>query len=282
MSRPRVFLCGITSAGNEANLRALVEPVNEHLDGLQFTFHYPTDAGADYLESRKGAGRVVYAHFGQRHGYSMTHYLWQGTMQDGDYFLQLDSAERVSTAFMTDKLPGFIDLMEETRVAMVANYGKGFLFRFNEQLEFRGSPHWYATKLDGNGINVELEKRHFWNVRHEQRGEFQWVTHYLGYMLYPAGSNHALLGLDTYGNPQELFGPREEKRLAFRREMRRRGFALTVDGFKAMCSDPAQMDVTLKGLLAGDKVWSDAYHHLVCGRTDVIHSHRPADALPIP
>lgn len=276
----RLWLVTMTSAGNEDNLRAMIEPVVTAFDGVIATFHYPTDAGATYLESRVGAGKVVYANWCQRHGYSMTHALWQGPMEEGDRFVYLDSMERISPTFCEGRLKGLLGLMDDADVAMVANYGKGFLFRFNEQLRFEGSPHWYAVNLDGKAINVELDKGEFWNVRAAQRADDQWVMHYTKYMLYPAGSNHSLLGLDTYGDPQQLFGPREQRRLAFRQEMRRRGYPVTLDGLKAMLSEP--LDETLKGYLRAEKVWSDYYHHVICGRTDVVHSHKPTDALPIP
>lgn len=280
----KLWLVTMTTAGHEANLRAMIEPVVEFFHGVVATFHYPADIGAAYLESVKGEGRIVYANWCQRHGYSMTHALWQGPMQEGDRFIYLDSTERISPAFCQGRLPGLLSLMDEADVAMVANYGKGLLFRYNEQLEFRGSPHWFATNLDGRAINVELDKTtEFWNVRNEQRASDEWVSHYLRYMLeYPAGSNHALLGLDTYGDPNALFPPREARRLEFRKLVRRRGYPVTVDGFKAMLSNPAELDTEMKGFLNGDKVWSDAYWGLVVGDTSkLVHSHKPTDALPI-
>ena len=279
MNNPRLFLCGITSSGNEANLRALIEPVSEHFAGLQWTFHYPKDEGADYLESRVGEGRIVYAHFCQRHGYSQTHYLWQGTMQPGDYFIQLDSAERISPQFCYEKLPQLLALMKEADVAMIANYGKGMLFRYNEQLEFRGSPHWYGTQLDGRAINVELEKHYFWNVRDQQRDAYQWVGHYLKYWMYPAGSNSALLGLEKQGDPQVLFTKVEARRLEFREELRRRGVPLTVDGVVDLFKK--ELDSTLKSFLNESKELNDAFRYYVLGDKTVVDTHRLEDMKEI-
>lgn len=277
---PRIFLCGITSGGKEANLRALIEPINEHIHGLQWCFHLPTDAGADYLESRKGDGRIVYSHFSARHGFSMTQYLWQGTMEPGDVFIQVDDMERLSSAFFTDKLPGFIELMEQANVAMIANYGKGLIFRFNEQLEFRGSPHWYPTGLDGQAINVELDKNLFWNVRAAERPDpFQFVTHYLKYYLYPAGSNHCLLGLEKNGDPQALFPIRERRRLAFRDELRKRGIPLTIEGVKSLMIKG--LDKTLKTYFMEEKILNDAWRHLHLGRTDFKDDHDFKNIIPI-
>lgn len=286
--RPRLFLCGITSAGKEANLRALIEPIRSAFDGLCWTFHLPDlpgDGTAPYLESQVGAGRIVYARYSGRHGSSMTQYLWQGPMEDGDYFVQIDDLERLSVQFCVEKLPLLIAQMESHHIAMIANCGKGLIYRFNEQLEFRGSPHWYATGLDGQVANLELPLTDFWNVRAEQRDPFHWVGHYVRYWLLPAGSNHALLGLDHHpgfkpGEEGRLFQPREERRLEFRREMRRRGFPLTLDGLKAMLSGP--LDATLKAHLNAEKTLSDYYHFVILGDKTVVDTHKPSDAKLIP
>jgi hypothetical protein len=276
----RLFLTTMTSSGNEDNLRAMIEPIAPLFDGVIATFHLPSDAGSTYLESRVGAGRVIYAHFSQRHGYSMQHILWQGPMRDGDKFIYLDSMERVSRGFCEGRLKGLIQLMDETDVAMIANFGKGFLFRFNEQLRFEGSPHWCATQLDGRAINMELPKDEFWNVRDQQRSSDQWVSHYAKYWIYPAGSNHALLGLEKQGDPAKLFGPRDARRLAFRREMVKRGYPLTLDGLKEMLSAP--LDETLKEHLRAEKTLSDYWHWLHGRGAQLKDTHLPSDALPIP
>lgn len=270
----KLFLCGITTNGNETNLRAMIDPIREHFDGLCFTFHYPKDEGAEYLEAQKGAGEIVYAKWCRRHGYSQTHFLWQGPMQNGDKFVLLDTLERLSPEFCGGDLKKMLKLMDQRNIAVIANYGKGLIFRYNEQLEFKGSPHWYATNLDGQSINVELKKEQFWNVRNEQRDEFQWVGHYAKYFLYPAGSNHALLGLDHHkGKPEEIFPIREGKRLNFLKEMNKAGFPRTLDGLKDFMSQPLTNE--LKALINSDKVWNDFYHYTVLGDHTLKDNHNP-------
>jgi hypothetical protein len=272
-NKRKIFLCGITHAGNEKNLKDLLNPVIEHFDGIVWTFHYPKDEGADYLESIKGDGEIIYANFSQRHGYSMTHYLWQGPMKNGDVFIQLDTMERISPKFCYERLPGLISLMDEAELGMIANYGKGMLFKYSEELEFRGSPHWYAINVNGKAINMELPKDEFWNVRSEQRDSYQWVTHYLKYWLYPAGSNHALLGLEKQGDPQKLFPQREAARLNFRNEVVNRGYDLTVDGIKQMFKDG--LDNTLKQYINSEKTLNDAYRYFILNDKTVVDNHDP-------
>lgn len=289
----RLFLCGMTTVDNEENLRAMIDPIRQYFDGLCFTFHdyetlipyeegggSPDDCGAAFLEEQKGAGRIVYTRWCNRHSFSMNHFLYQCGMEDGDHFVHLDTLERLSPAFCAD-LPNLVKWMDERNIAMVANYGKGLVFRFNEQLEFRGSPHWSAQGLDGQAVNMELDKESFWNVRAAQRDPLEWISHYLRYFTYPAGSNHALLGLDHHkgGKPEQLFPAREAKRLWFLTCMRRAGFPRTVEGAIAFMSQPLTQE--LVDLIQSDKTWSDAYWYLVKGDASVVHSHKPEDMKPL-
>ena len=279
----KLFLCGITSAGNEKNLREMIEPIRKYFNGLCFTFHNPVngDAGALFLEEQKGDGAIIYANWCKRHGFSMQQFLWQGPMEEGDKFIYLDTLERISPDFCENVVPEIVKSMDNNNIAMVANYQKGLVFRFNDQLEFRGSPHWYATQLDGNAVNMELQKSDFWNVRNEQRDEYEWVSHYAKYFLYPQGSNHALLGLDHHkgGTPQEIFPKREAKRLWFLTQMKRAGFSRDLAGLKAFFSQPLTQE--LVELIQSDKTWSDFYHYTILGDNTVVHSHKPEDMKPL-
>jgi hypothetical protein len=277
----KLWLCGITSGGNKANLQAMIDPVAEFFNGLVWTFHYPKDEGADYLEANKGEGEIIYAKWCQRHGYSQTHFLWQGPMQPGDKFVLLDSMERIGKQFCYEKLMGLVNLMDEADIAMVANYGKGFLFRYNEQLRFDGSPHWYPVGLDGRAINMELDKSEFWNVRGEQRDEFQFVDHYMKYWLYPAGSNHALLGLEKNGDPQKLFPEREARRLQFRQVLRELDIPLTVAGVKDYLLTAKPIDGRVKFHVNSEKVINDFYRFYVNGDKSFKDDHDHKNLIKI-
>lgn len=275
----KLWLCGITSAGNEANLRALIDPILPYFSGIQMVFHHPIDGGAEYLETNKKEGRIIYVHFSQRHGASMTQFLHQGTMEGGDFFVTVDSMERLGVEFCRDRLPQLIHQMSVQNIAMIANYGKGLIFRYSEQLEFKGSPHWFGSGFDGSVTNIELPSSDFWNVRSEQREPFQFVTHYLKYYLYPAGSNHCLLGLEKNGDPKILFPIREARRLNFRKALTARRYSCTVDGVKSLMNEP--LDEEMKEFFSNEKILNDSYRYFHLGRTDFVDNHNFADIIPI-
>ncbi len=277
--KPRLFLIFITNAGNEENLRELIEPIKEHLDGIVAVFHHPKDSGADYLESVKGAGKVIYRDWVNRFDYSLNECLFAGIIEEGDIVVKTDVLERPAAPFVSiikDTIhPGMIS----QGLDCLYYYGKDYVYIYNELMQYQGSPH---TGLRGTKKAIEISSHYpneadvRLNVRPLKRTDpLNWVAHYLKYYLYPAGSNQCLLGLEKQGDPAKLFGPREERRLAFRREMRRRGFPMTVDGAKAILAAP--LDHVMKGFINGDKIVNDSYRLFVLKDETVVDTHLPKD-----
>ena len=99
----KIWLIGITSEGHEEDLRDLIEPIKNHFDGLVWTFHYPLDSGHSYLESVKKDGEIICTKWCNRMDFSRNHCLYQGPMKIGDWFLTIDTLERLSPDF-TGKL----------------------------------------------------------------------------------------------------------------------------------------------------------------------------------
>ena len=288
----KLWLCGITNLGNEQNLRELIEPILEYFDGLVWTFHDPTfnddgnmDQGFKILLHNKKEGKIITAEWCQRHFNSMNQYLWQGPMKDGDYFVQIDTQERMSPEFCA-KLRDICISMDEQNIGMISNFGKGLIYRYNEQLEFRGSPHWYAINLSGDkNAQAELEKDEFWNVRDNQREPMSFVDHYLKYYLYPAGSNSVLLGLDKNGNPAELFPPREERRLKFKKYLEDQNIINptvdTVISFFATQNSNETVDDQLKDFINNEKILNDVWRYHILGDSDFKDDHDFSNIIKI-
>lgn len=290
---PRLFLTSMCNAGNVKDIIEMVEPILPYLDGIIWVLHDcpADDPGARYLESVKGAGKIIHRPWPRgRHWQSMNDTLFSGTAEEGDYLIWTDLLEQPAPEFLARAKTEIIPMMQEAEVDLIAYYGKPFLFRYNETLEYRNSPHWSLHGWNNRGIEWNTiepnERKVRFNTRPIKRaGEVNhWVSHYLKYFVsYPAGANHAALGLDQYAKPGEsldqTFQRRESNRLAFRREMKKRGYPLTVEGFVSMCK--SGLDQDLKKWLNSDKVFSDAYHWLVLGDSRVKDTHRPADALLI-
>lgn len=291
-SGPRLFLTSMCGPGEVNNIIEMVEPILPHLDGIIWVLHdCPThDPGARYLESVKGAGRIIHRPWPRgRHWHSMNDTLFSGGAEEGDLMIWTDLLEHPKAPFLSRIKTEIEPMMREADVDLIAYFGKPFLFRYRETLEYRNSPHWSLHGWNNRGIewsNMEPDETKVrQNMRPIKRKDEpnHWVGHYLKYFLsYPAGSNHAALGIDQFAAPgesvEQAFQRRESNRLAFRHEMKKRGYPLTVAGFVDMCK--AGLDEDLKKWLNSDKVFSDAYHWLVRGdRSGIKDTHNPKDAV---
>lgn len=286
----RLWLTCMSGETSAENAVEMVEPILSWLDGVIWVLNdVPPDApSARYLESVKGAGRIIHRVWPRgRHHVAMNDTLYCGPAEDGDLMLYSDDLERPRLPFVSRIQTEIAPMMEESDVDVVFYHGKPFLFRYRETLEYRNSPHWSLQGWNGRGIEwakIEPDESQVrLNVRPTKRTgpEHHWCLHYARYWIeYPAGSNHALLGLEKQGDPQALFPARETRRLEFRREMRRRGVPLTVDGLKQLLSAP--LDDTLKTHLRAEKTLSDVYHFWRGNAHLLKDTHLPSDALPIP
>lgn len=284
----KLWLTSMSGPGQIENIKEMVEPIADHLDGVIWVFNdtFITDPGSIYLQSNCKNGKVIHRDWCPRHHFLMNETLYAGVIQDGDLVLWTDPLERPMLNFVSRIKTDLNELMLESETSVIYYYGKPFLFRYFETAEYRNSPHWSLTGIPGRAVewaqvepNEDLVRK---NMRPIKRTDnLHWVSHFAKYFLYPAGSNSVALGLDHFppGDRNQQFIERETRRLEFRRLMKRRGFAVTMDGLKQMLSGP--LDEELKGYLKGEKILSD-YWHLIHGRGNLLKdSHRPTDAVPI-
>jgi hypothetical protein len=281
-----LWLTSMSNGGELENIREMVDPLLPWLDGIIWVLHDtdPSDPGAQYLESVKGKGRVIYRTFNQRHWFSMDETLFCGLIEEGDLVMWSDLLERPSPHFVSYIKTELDAWMQRNGIECCLYYGKPFVFRYNESLHYYGSPHWSLLGVEKAMTEFSTllpnEKDVRLNVRPLKRTDpYQWINHYARYWLFPAGSNHALLGLEKQGNPAELFPKREANRLAFRREMKKRGFSLTLDGLRTMLSQP--LDDILKGYVNNEKTLNDYYRFVIQGDKTVVDSHDPKDMKQI-
>lgn len=288
---PRLFLTCMSSDVSEENAVEIIEPIIDYLDGVIWVLNdVPVDSpNARYLESVKGKGRIIHRQWADfRHWHMMNDTLFTGLIQEGDYVCWVDPLERATVPFISRVKSEIGPMMNEADVDVLAYYGKAFLFRYHETLEYRNSPHWSLTGWNGRAIEWSKiepdETKVRFNMRPLKRKEgHHFSLHYLRYYVsYPEGSNTCALGLEQFpgGATQENFARREGQRLEFRRELRRRGIPLTVEGVKSMMMVP--MDDTLRAYVRGDKILSDSYWYFHGRGAELQDNHNPKNALPIP
>ena len=276
-------MCG---PGSVADLIELWEPIKAHFNGVcAVYFGARTDDEAQYLELIKGEGRITYLPYTGRHDLARVCTVHCGAIENDDIVVVTDVLERPSPVFCRD-----VKNLLSGQLNTLFFFGKILAYRYHESITYIGTPHEAFRRLDGQMRAVDLAQG--WgenkideatiraNVRPQKRPPDHWVGHFARYMLLPWGSNHALLGLEKNGNPAELFPIREAKRLAFREEMRRRGYPVSLKGLKDMLS--GEIDDRLKGFINSDKVWTDYYWHVIKGRDDVVCGHDDKDMIRLP
>jgi hypothetical protein len=279
----KIWLTLVTGPGAVDDLRELWEPIKDYMSGICCVCH--AEMGSEealYLEDNKKEGRVIYLPYVGRHDLARNVALHCGVVRDNDIVVCTDTLERPAPAFCRD-----VSNLLSGQLNTLFFFGKILAFRYHESIIYRGSPHEAFLRQDGQMRAIDLA--HGWgenkiheaeiraNVRPQKRPPDHWVSHFARYMLLPWGSNHALLGLEKNGDPATLFPVREAKRLAFREEMRRRGYPLTIEGLRHMLSGP--IDATLRDMIQSDKTWSDWYWYYIKGRKDVVCSHDDRDMI---
>ncbi len=291
---PRLFLTSMSSDVSAENATEQLEPILPYIDGVVYVLQSvsPEAPSARYLETVKGAGRVVHRPYTTRHWQGMNDTLFTGLIEEGDLVLWVDALERAATPFVSRVKTEIGPMMTEADVGCLFYYGKAYLFPYRETLEYRNTPHWSLHGWGGRAIEWSQiepdEKQVRINARPIKRGPgsgHHFCLHYSAYWVaQPAGSNTAALGIEQYARPGEdhntAFARRETQRLAFRQELRRRGVPLTLDALKILLAGP--MDDTLTAYVRGDKVLSDLYWYLRGRASELRDTHSPKDAIPIP
>jgi len=230
----KTYLCGITQNQKES-IDELTRDVYKHFDGLIFVDGGSTDGTKELLEERKGDGAILHRNWTNDHDFQMTEFLRQGPLEIGDWFITLDSMERLNPDF-TSKLREFVEQLIFNQVRSVYNYGKGFMWEYYDDMYFLGSPHWGLQAAREKVIEMEGidgyqdPKTYSYNVREGSRPPEHCIDHFLKYYYVYARSNHLLLGREeNRGEFEELEGNRQQFRFYCKKQL---GLDFTIDSLK--------------------------------------------------
>ena len=267
MKKNKIWLCGITHKENNQNLRELIEPIKKYFDGLVWTFHLPTDEGADYLESVKGDGKIIYTDWTQRYDFARNHYLFSNIIKEGDWFFNIDSEERLSEEFCKN-LNDYIKILEAQDIDSLYYEGKFLAFKFNEWMYWRNSIHEYLigcnksvdlkniSPFDDNGIRF--------NLRKEKRNKFDFVKQALRYYL-TQGSIHCLLQCE---NNKKYFEERMSIRSEFRNHLMNKDIDISNTESVLNFIIKNDLDEVTKKCINFEKYLNDVYRYYKLGLQD--------------
>lgn len=191
----------------------LTKDIYKCFNGLIFVDHHSNDGTKELLESRRGDGEIISLPWTNNHSWSMNAFLNSDKMQPNDWFVLLDTSERMDVDF-AHSLKGFIREFEKRNIQSVYHYSKLVIAKYNSDLVFFGSPHWGLHGTRDHKIKLEdcSKQVYIYSVRGDKRPKDHFVNHFVKYYLYK-NSNHLLLGRE---NAYDEFRVHEEIRNKFR------------------------------------------------------------------
>lgn len=258
----RLFLCLITHNQYE-NVKALTDPIWEHIDGIISVDAGSTDGTRELLEERKGQGEVLYRKWTKDHDLQQNVWLRESVLKEGDIVLIRDSCERFNPEW-AKKIRNFLDTLIFGGVRSIFNYGKLFAFVWSDSIVCQGSPHWGMVGLQHKMIDLKEyhnEDLHEWSwrVRDGEEGGRpidNKIDHEAKYYWTYGRSNHLLLGRE---NNIEEYQRLEMIRGHIRDQARLLGFSMDLKGLEDfmrwITSDEVEDQTKING-----KNWINSNH----------------------
>ena len=271
----KLWLTGMTNAGNAEHLKELVEPIKEYFDGFVWVFHddnlsesanYAKDDGFNYLVSLPNS-KVILAPWCNRTDFSRNIGLYHGPIKYGDWFLTIDTLERMHVDFAA-QIKEIIERCEKNAINGIYCRNKHFLFQFNERTAYVNNPH---SGVAGVSKSLEITTLPFWkdefwvNVRSLHRDKYEFIDHNLKYYLFP-NTNHLVLKCET---DQQFIVRRYTIRNEFFKELLRLG--IDIQDFKAVKDYIVTGDLTetTKSCISEEKYLNDVYRFYRLNQKDI-------------
>ena len=275
MREQKIWLTGMTNAGNGQHLEELIEPIKKYFDGFVWVYHdqndftakepedrwaWLYDDGYNYLAKLTNS-KVILAPWCNRTDFSRNIGLYHGPIKYGDWFMTIDTLERMHEDF-AKQLPELIQRFDRNGIDGVFLRNKHFLFKFNEQTAYIQNPH---SGVSGINQSLEITSLPFWkdeywqNVRHLHRDKHAFIDHNLKYYLFP-NTNHLVLACE---NDPEFIKLRYQVRSKFLNELD--GLNIDIQNFEEVKEYLIKGEYTdgVKSCVATEKYLNDVYRFYV-------------------
>lgn len=197
-----------------SDIKEMTENIYPTFDGIVAVDHNSDDGTYELLEGRKGLGKIIRRPFVKHHAHSMNETLFSGAMKNGDYFMILDSSDRISP-FWLKTLRGNIEHYNENNIGAVF-LDRVFLARYIDSMEYFGAVHWGLKPYWGQAINYSLMngyKKESWIINKRGDNSILWNPSKY-WWEYGHGSSHTELLYRQFSD--EIWRFHEGVRMQFR------------------------------------------------------------------
>lgn len=275
----KTWICGITYGKAVEDVKNNILPIAKYFDGLNIVLHKNSMLMSNeenelfaVLNTNKGQGKIHLFDWIKRYDFSRNRYLFDPLMQTGDFFVVLDSMEKLEPDFCKNDLPKIKNAMIENNLEAFFLHGKGFIFRKNEWMQYQNGTHECIRPLNRAAELTDTDgyqdsSKYFTNTRPLVRDKLHFIEHYFRYYLID-NTMQCLLGTE---NDKELTNQRWQNRHNFRLYLQSQGVQFNYDDvleyFKKDLSEK------MKDFLNKEKILNDIYRYKILGETDIIDNH---------
>jgi len=276
---PKTWICGITYGEALEAVKNNILPIAKYFDGLNIVLHKNSMLMSseeqelfELLNENKGAGKIHLFDWIKRYDFSRNRYLFDPLMQSGDFFVVLDSMEKLESSFCENDLPKIKKAMIENNLEGFFLHGKGFIFRKNEWMQYQNGTHECIRPLNRVAEITDSDEysdssKYFTNTRPLVRDNLHFVEHYFRYYLID-NTMQCLLGTE---DDKDLTNERWQNRHNFRQYLYTQAVRFDYDSILEFFNKGLTEE--LKEFLNKEKILNDFYRQNVLGETDIVDNH---------
>lgn len=210
----KLWLTLITQ-NREQDIEEMLCDTYDYFDGIVGVDHYSTDKTRDILEKYKKNGKIIQLPYCNNHSWSMNGFLFSGAIKNSDWFLILDSSDRINIEWLK-KLKNDIISYERNNIGAVY-LDRIFLARYFDGMEFANGIHWGLAGQRGKSISLlenNLKRDDFViNTRLKNRN-ISGIEHPIRYFIEPSCNSQCDLLYSQFG--AKILNYHIDQRLLFR------------------------------------------------------------------
>ena len=214
------FWLTLTTQNREKDIEELTQ-CYDLFDGIVATVNLPSnDKTLEILESRKKAGKIITQPFVKHHGHLMNGFLFAGIIKNLDYFIILDSPNRITSTWQKT-IREDIENWRKNNIGAVF-MDRIYVARYLDSMEFSRGIHWGLSPLNGKVINMSQYVK---NIRNEEYKQENYVLNTrdklvsgfinpIKYFFSYGSNSQTELLYRQFGD--EIWNKHEEERMNFR------------------------------------------------------------------